>query len=104
MTADNYPTAPERLIVLRNLSTQETYTCNAPSNTIGRRTENDIVLLSDASCSGFHAKIYFLEGNWIVEDLNSTNGVTVNNLLVNGQAYLQVGDVVKIGRTSFRVE
>lgn len=104
MTSDNYPTSPERLIVLRNLTTQETYTCNAPSNTIGRRTENDIVLLTDASCSGFHAKIYFQQGEWIVEDLNSTNGTNVNNRLVNGRALITEGDIIKIGRTSFRVE
>jgi len=103
MTADNYA-SPQRLIVLRNLTTQETYTCNAPSNTIGRRQENDIVLLTDANCSGFHAKIYFTQGDWFVEDLNSTNGTTVNNRLVNGRAAIAVGDTIKIGRTQFQIE
>jgi len=49
--------------------------------TIGRYTTNDITLNSD-SVSKHHAKISYRNGNFFIEDLNSTNGVFVNGAKV----------------------
>ena len=44
---------------------------------IGRFTNNTIVL-TDSDVSRNHAEIYYSGSSWVVEDLNSTNGVYVN--------------------------
>ncbi len=43
----------------------------------GRAIENDIVI-PDQTVSSNHFKIYFDEGNYFIEDLNSTNGTYLN--------------------------
>jgi hypothetical protein len=70
--------------------------------TVGRDRENDLVITQDFSrwetVSNYHARIYQLAGHWIVEDIDSMNGVYVNgkrtgrNLLQNGWQ-LDIGGV-----------
>jgi hypothetical protein len=40
---------------------------------MGRRANNDFAR-DDQHMSGFHAKIYFFNGKFILEDMGSTNG------------------------------
>lgn len=65
------------------------------SYTIGRHTDVDIPILA-ASVSRRHARIFFLHGEEILEDLNSTNGVLVNGVRVS-RCVLQDNDVIRIG-------
>ena len=70
--------------------------------TLGRKPENTIVL-TEPFVSGNHAKIYAKNNNLYVEDLNSTNGVYVNNERIQ-EKYKQVADdEVKIGSAIFKV-
>lgn len=71
----------------------------APSRvTVGSRPSNDIVIEDDPFVSGSHCQIAFENGGWMVMDLGSTNGTTVNGLRVEAtrlpsRAVLGVGDV-----------
>jgi hypothetical protein len=62
---------------------------------IGRNPVCDIVLPGPA-VSRRHARLSFRDGNWILQDLDSTNGTVVNGALV-GRCKLQPGDRVSIG-------
>lgn len=62
---------------------------------IGRGPDCHIIL-EDSQVSWRHAKIVKAYGGYMVEDLGSTNGLTVNSRRVNKQM-LKYGDVVKIG-------
>lgn len=64
--------------------------------TIGRNSDNDIVIDSLA-VSGYHARIESVAANFVVRDLESTNGTFVNNERIELHA-LQHGDVVIIGK------
>jgi len=66
-----------------------------PTATIGRLPDNTIIIDSPA-VSGHHACVFCTDGQYIVEDLQSTNGTFVNGLRVSRQV-LQHGDVVKVG-------
>jgi two-component system, NtrC family, sensor kinase len=70
--------------------------------TVGRDQANT-VCIPHKKISRRHMRIYPDSGQWVVEDLGSTNG-----MLVNGEkkdaARLKPGDVVKIGALSFRFE
>ena len=68
--------------------------------TVGRTPDNDLQI--DAKfISRHHAVILAGPAHAIIEDLNSTNGVTVNNRRITRQP-LKDGDNVVIGKTQFR--
>ncbi|HEX2927002.1 MAG TPA: FHA domain-containing protein [Ruminiclostridium sp.] len=69
--------------------------------TIGRNRNNQMVLPSRA-VSNFHAKIYFEDGRYMVEDLDSTNGTYVNGSRIDKKS-LQPGDEIRISETVFTV-
>ena len=69
---------------------------NTPRLLIGRHPWND-VQLDHESVSRYHAMLVREGGHWTVVDLNSTNGIGVNNRPVRQQR-LQHADVVHIGR------
>jgi type II secretory pathway predicted ATPase ExeA len=69
---------------------------NTPRLLLGRHPWNDVQLDHD-SVSRYHAMLVREGGHWTVVDLNSTNGIHVNERSVRQQR-LQHGDVVRIGR------
>jgi len=69
--------------------------------TVGRHTRNDIVLDSE-SASRRHARFELRAGRWWVVDLDSTNGLYVNDQQAQ-RAELKCGDRVHIGGTIFKL-
>ena len=51
--------------------------------TVGRSQDNRVVL-TDSSVSRNHARFFFNENAWWVEDLGSKNGTKVNGNLIDG--------------------
>ncbi|HEY2142319.1 MAG TPA: DUF3662 and FHA domain-containing protein [Solirubrobacteraceae bacterium] len=70
---------------------------------IGRSRSCEIVL-DDAGVSRRHAEIRPAVDGWTVEDLDSTNGVSVNGRNVRGAQPLRSGDRVEIGSTEIVFE
>ena len=70
--------------------------------TIGRRDTNLLVLV-DPYVSSNHAKIYIKNNEYVIEDLNSTNGTVLNEKEIKGKAPLKVEDEIKIGSALFKV-
>src|SRR5260370_22031012 len=66
--------------------------------TIGRLPDNTLQI-DNLAVSGHHAKIYWDDGHYVVEDLGSLNGTFVNDKRVN-KATLIHGDRVKVGNHS----
>jgi hypothetical protein len=69
--------------------------------TIGRNHNNQMVLPSQ-SVSNYHAQIYFEDGRYMLEDLNSTNGTFINDLKIDKKS-LQPGDQIRISQTVLAV-
>jgi predicted component of type VI protein secretion system len=65
------------------------------TTTIGRLPDNTL-RIDNLAVSGHHAKIYWNDGHYVIEDLGSLNGIYVNDKRV-GTATLIHGDQVKIG-------
>lgn len=56
------------------------------------------VMLDNLGVSRRHAHLREVEGNYIIEDQNSTNGVFVNGHRISNAAQIQPGDEVRIGK------
>ena len=69
---------------------------------LGRSRDCDVVLASDA-VSRRHARLVFRDGHWLVCDLGSTNGTTVNGARV-GRCRLRPGDRVMFADTPVRID
>lgn len=75
------------------------YTCQ-PMAQIGRDPRAARFYVNHPSMSRVHARFNKEGGNWIVEDLQSSNGVFVNGNRVQ-KAFLKDGDEVKFGDVPF---
>lgn len=92
-----------RLICLSGINKgEETELPQSGEITMGR-SETNAVCIIDRKASRHHCRIIFDEadGRIILEDLNSTNGVKVNNIPVSGSVVLRTGDHIKVGETVF---
>jgi pSer/pThr/pTyr-binding forkhead associated (FHA) protein len=74
----------------------------SPVTVIGRSTENEVAL-NDSFLSSEHARVELRNGNWVLEDLNSTNGTFLNGFEVRSLTELNDGDVIRIGRVELKL-
>ena len=73
-----------------------------PVLTVGRRESCDICMRFP-NISGIHCELSFRDGFWYIKDLNSTNGIRVNNLRVQ-EKVLRSKDEVTIGKRTYTIE
>ncbi|ROO90673.1 pSer/pThr/pTyr-binding forkhead associated (FHA) protein [Actinocorallia herbida] len=66
--------------------------------TVGRAPDSTLVV-SDDYASSRHARIYAQGADWVLEDLNSTNGTYLGRSKVTRPVQLPVGVPVRIGKT-----
>ncbi|MGH4032216.1 FHA domain-containing protein [Actinomycetota bacterium Odt1-20B] len=69
---------------------------------IGRDPANGLRLSHD-TVSRVHAELSRQGGMWVLRDLGSTNGTSVNGRRVVGAAVVREGDQVSFGRMAFRL-
>ena len=65
---------------------------------LGRNPECTLVL-DDDYASGRHARVFYDDKSWFVEDLGSTNGTHVNGERITAPTQLQAGTQLRIGTT-----
>ena len=70
--------------------------------TVGRRESCDIHL-DFPNVSGIHCELVFRDGYWSIRDLNSTNGIKVNDMRVVSRP-LKPGDIVTIGKRRYALQ
>ena len=73
------------------------YEIGKPTITIGRKSDNDLVLSNNA-VSRLHAQIVFNGVDFTLEDMQSTNGVFVNGQVVSSMRSLKDQDMINIGQ------
>jgi pSer/pThr/pTyr-binding forkhead associated (FHA) protein len=71
--------------------------------TVGRAADSTLVLKDDYASSR-HARFFPSDGQWIVEDLGSTNGTWIDRTRITGPTVLRVGAKVRVGRTTLQLQ
>ena len=70
--------------------------------TMGRANDATLVL-NDDYASTYHARIFPQDGQWLVEDLGSTNGTYLDRQKVARPTPVPVGVPIRIGKTALEL-
>lgn len=97
------PSTPQLVLLDERGKPAEKISVTREPITIGRMSSNDVVL-ADANVSRRHAEMKKRDGRWIIADLGSTNGTTVNGKLAT-EHELKDGDRIGFGTSDliFRI-
>ncbi|MFE9608156.1 FHA domain-containing protein [Streptomyces sp. NPDC006012] len=91
--------APTKLVVTEGTLTGTTVALQGQTITLGRAHDSTIVL-DDDYASSRHARIYpDRDGQWIVEDLGSTNGTYLDRSRLTTPTPIPLGGPIRIGKT-----
>ncbi|MFJ3905226.1 FHA domain-containing protein [Streptomyces sp. NPDC090025] len=91
--------APTKLVVSEGTLTGTTVALQGQTVTLGRAHDSTIVL-DDDYASSRHARIYpDRDGQWIVEDLGSTNGTYLDRTRLTTATPIPLGAPIRIGKT-----
>jgi hypothetical protein len=94
--------APSKLVVTAGTLTGTTVTLTDAQVTLGRAPDSTIVL-DDDYASNRHARLYPSNGEWMVEDLGSTNGTYLDRDRVEQPTPVGLGVPIRIGKTAFEL-
>lgn len=81
---------------------QMTFEIDTVQTSIGRAPTNSLVI-PDSDISAHHAEIVVSGSDFIIRDLNSTNGTLVNGRKIN-EELLYIGDEISLGKTKLYVK
>ncbi|WP_405907636.1 MULTISPECIES: FHA domain-containing protein [unclassified Streptomyces] len=91
--------APTKLVVSEGTLTGTTVALQGQTISLGRAHDSTIVL-DDDYASSRHARIYpDRDGQWIVEDLGSTNGTYLDRNRLTTPTPIPLGAPIRIGKT-----
>ena len=98
------PLLPEeqaRLVVVSSNLAGREYPLNQRESSLGRVARENTIVINHRSISRNHAKVIHRDGEFMINDLGSSNGVRVN-----GEAFttckLRNGDFIEMGQVKLR--
>jgi hypothetical protein len=90
--------APQQLLVTAGVLAGTSLGLSDQQITIGRADDATLVL-SDDYASTRHARLFPQDGQWLVEDLGSTNGTYLDRHKVTQPTPVPIGVPIRIGKT-----
>ena len=89
-------TSEYRLVMRSGPTLGKTFTMEKSEYFIGRDLNNEIVI-DDPEISRRHARLFLQGKNYVIEDLGSTNGTSVNDQRLMGPYVLRPGELIMLG-------
>jgi pSer/pThr/pTyr-binding forkhead associated (FHA) protein len=89
---------PTALVVTQGALSGTTVRLGDQPVTLGRSQDSTIVL-DDDYVSSRHARFFPKDGQWLVEDMGSTNGTYLDRNKVTGPTPVKIGMPIRIGKT-----
>jgi pSer/pThr/pTyr-binding forkhead associated (FHA) protein len=93
---------PTRLVITAGTRKGQELRLDRREITIGRAENADLVI-RDEFASTHHAKLVLMNGEWLLQDLNSTNGTYINGKRVGTPQTVKSGTPIQIGNTIFEL-
>lgn len=88
-----------RLVLKSGPSAGQIYPLEGPELVIGREPSCE-VSINDPEVSRRHARLYLQGVNYVLEDLGSTNGTSINGQRLVGPYILRAGEMVTLGENT----
>lgn len=95
-------TSAQRLVITSGPRAGIEMTLGNQPLTIGRSGESGLVIRDDYT-STHHARLMLMNDNWVIQDLDSTNGTFLDGSRVSVPTQVPLNTPVKIGTTSFEL-
>jgi pSer/pThr/pTyr-binding forkhead associated (FHA) protein len=96
--------APPRMsLAYQGEDSSQDYHYSVQEITIGRDISCECAI-NDTTVSAQHARLSYRQGQWWVEDLNSTNGTYLNHELVLSPLVITSGDLLRLGQALFTIK
>jgi len=96
------PQAAQWLVVTTGELQGRRFVLSGQPISIGRAPDSTIVIRDDFA-SNRHARVRPQDGQWVVEDLGSTNGTYLGRARVTAPTPVPLGVPIRIGRSSFEL-
>ena len=93
---------PRTLVITAGVAAGTTLPLDDDVITIGRSTDSTFAIV-DEYTSTYHAKLARSGKQWLLTDLDSTNGTKLNGSRVNGTVLVPVFTPITIGTTTFEL-
>ena len=93
---------PTRLVITKGPREGMEIDLPAEQLTIGRSSESGLVIRDDYT-STHHARLMLWDENWVIQDLDSTNGTFLDGARVTLPTAVPAGTPVTIGTTTFEL-
>lgn len=92
------PQASYHLVLKEGPLPETSFELGQSGTVIGRSPGVDLVI-TFAAVSGRHALVALEDGEYVIEDLNSSNGTYINNERLFGRRILHNGDEIRLGQS-----
>ena len=96
------PRIPTLQLVPKEKASSRTHRFNSPQVLVGRDPACELYL-EDKTISAHHARLYYQDSQWWLEDQQSTNGTFLNQEQVFEPMVLTSGDRLRCGQVEFQV-
>src|SRR5439155_8841209 len=94
--------AAHHLVVTEGALAGTRITLSEAAITMGRAEDSTLVITDDYA-SARHARLVPRNGQWLIEDMGSTNGTYLDRAKVTGPTPVPLGVPIRIGRTSLEL-
>ena len=91
-----------KLVILEGDKTGQMVRLERREITIGRSPDSDLIV-DDEYASTHHAKLILINNDWLIQDLNSTNGTYLDGSRVGTPAVVKLNTPVRVGKTVFEL-
>lgn len=92
----------KRIVITAGTKQGTEYALSNTPVTIGRSHDSSLVLRDDYT-STHHARLLLWNDDWMLQDLDSTNGTFLDGKRVGAPTQVMLGTPIKVGRTTFEL-
>lgn len=90
---------PARLVIIEPKERSGTAFALSGTLTIGRETDNTVLITDDAYISSHHATVSHHDGRVVIDDHESRNGTYLNGTKLSNRQSVHIGDRIQVGYT-----
>ena len=91
-----------KLVIIEGEKTGQMVRLERREITLGRSPDSDLIV-DDEYASTHHAKLILINNDWLIQDLNSTNGTFLDGERIGTPAVVKLKSQVRIGKTVFEL-